>query len=101
MADFCRACSIEMWGYDTRDLAGLGPELPSGAGYVVICEDCGFILVDHQGNCVECQLKQGQRGHDGKILKPLEGGRIWCQPELYDFTYGEYDGSTIELGAPL
>jgi hypothetical protein len=50
MADFCTQCSFMMWGYDTRDLAGLfmgrGNDLIK-----VICEGCGHIEVDVNGTC--------------------------------------------------
>jgi hypothetical protein len=97
MADFCKACSIDNFGRDYGDLRGLGPKCDEGYGYPVICEGCGFILVDHLGNCFKCDLMKGKRGHDGQNLKPLEGGRYWWR--LYDF--GNRDDSEIELGAPL
>lgn len=54
MADFCRQCSIDLWGKDTQDLMGINKEteLEEGAGFVVICEGCGFIRVDHAGQCL-------------------------------------------------
>lgn len=62
MADFCKACSIEMFGEDSHDLA-IGPPPPSGKGYAVICEGCGYILVNELGECIACDLKKGQPGH--------------------------------------
>lgn len=55
MADFCKECSIEMWGSDTKDLAGLitKEEVAKGLGAVVICEGCGVIRVDHEGERLE------------------------------------------------
>ncbi len=52
MADFCRACSIEVWGTDFRDLAGLTiPENAANGRYaLVLCEGCGPIQVDPDGN---------------------------------------------------
>lgn len=49
MADFCKQCSIEQFGEDFGDLAGLC-DYDNDA--VVICEGCGFINVDHEGTCV-------------------------------------------------
>ena len=50
MAEFCRDCSIEMWGEDTGDFAGIAPE---GKMVNVLCEGCGgYILVDHEGKRV-------------------------------------------------
>lgn len=53
MADFCNQCSKDM-GFSSGDLAGLSkPEHTSQGRYpVVICEGCGIIQVDHEGNCV-------------------------------------------------
>lgn len=99
MADFCRECSIATFGYDTGDHR-LG-KLPADHYWEVICEGCGFIQVDELGNCMRCDLMQTRKGHNGDKLGPLEGGRRWHQPELRDFTFGNYDEGTIELGAPL
>jgi hypothetical protein len=54
MADFCEACSIELFGKDYGDLKGLFGEDESKAGMVVrvICEGCGFTEVNHLGQCV-------------------------------------------------
>lgn len=54
MADFCRQCSIEMFGEDMKDLAGLTTEADTAAKMVahVICEGCGHTYVDHTGKCV-------------------------------------------------
>jgi hypothetical protein len=55
MADFCRQCSIEMWGEDSGDLAFLGgaaPTLQPGFGYPAVCEGCGFICVTDYGECM-------------------------------------------------
>jgi len=52
MADFCRQCSIKIFGEDFGDLDDLGCPLPAGMGYQVICEGCGPILVTHEGVCV-------------------------------------------------
>ena len=55
MADFCKKCSIEMWGRDTGDFAGLilEEEVAEGLGAVVLCEGCGVIRVDHLGERLE------------------------------------------------
>ena len=51
MADFCRDCSIETWGQDFGDLAGLSTkeDTENGLFCVVLCEGCGVIEVDHEG----------------------------------------------------
>lgn len=66
MADFCRACSIEIFGEDHRELAEITTEEQQAKGHyaVVICEGCGIIQVDKDGNCVskDC-LKVLEPGH--------------------------------------
>lgn len=62
MADLCRQCSIDTFGFDSGDLANLGP-LEPGTGHSVICEGCGFILVDESGNCILCDLHPDKPGH--------------------------------------
>jgi hypothetical protein len=54
MADFCKACSIDNFGKDFEELAGLSTPEQTAAGLfpVVICEGCGPIQVDHEGKCV-------------------------------------------------
>jgi hypothetical protein len=52
MADFCRDCSIEMFGKDYRELADL---CKPGHMVQVICEGCGFIWVDENGVKVELE----------------------------------------------
>ena len=51
MADFCKDCSIRIFGEDMGDLKDL---CKSGEFVWVLCEGCGtpsqfFILVDHTG----------------------------------------------------
>jgi len=74
VADFCKACSIELFGEDLRELASLGhgTPLPAGHGYSVICEGCGFIMVDEEGNCVMCDLRPGWPGHGPARFAPQE-----------------------------
>ena len=64
MADFCKQCSLEIFGFDNQDLAGLNPEisLKEDEGFVVICEGCGATLVNHEGECIntECLKKHGE-----------------------------------------
>lgn len=66
MADFCKACSIEHFGKDYGDHAKIStPEDTAANRFAgVICEGCGFIYVDHEGNCVspDCSLA-GKEGH--------------------------------------
>jgi hypothetical protein len=55
MADFCKECSIEIFGEDFGDLAGqIDPVLVDlGLGAVVLCEGCGFCLVDEVGKVIK------------------------------------------------
>lgn len=51
MADFCKQCSIEMFGEDFRELADLSTEedTKNGLFCYALCENCGTIQVDHEG----------------------------------------------------
>lgn len=66
MADFCKQCSIDSLGEDYKDLAKITTleDWQSGKAVCVICEGCGFIQVDPEGNCVspDC-LCSGKEGH--------------------------------------
>ena len=55
MADFCKQCSIQLFGKDFRELAGLRTEemKEQNSFPVVICEGCGHTLVDEDGTCVD------------------------------------------------
>lgn len=54
MADFCKQCSIDMFGEDFGDLAGITTEEDTANSrfVFVICEGCGPTDVDHTGKCV-------------------------------------------------
>ena len=68
MADFCKQCSEEIFGEDLGDMKGLGEErelppswrmrnaIPTATtpsfGWEVLCEGCGFTLVDDEGKCI-------------------------------------------------
>lgn len=54
MADFCKECSIEMFGKDFRELAGITTEddEKNNLYATVICEGCGYIQVDKDGVAV-------------------------------------------------
>lgn len=63
MADFCRDCSIAMFGEDFKELA-LAPDDPKrgtlspGEGWVVLCEGCGAITVNDDGVCQQHTTEQ-------------------------------------------
>ena len=66
MADFCKHCSIEMFGKDFEDFAGLTTEEDwyKGEAVVALCEGCGPIQVDPEGQCVsKTCINKGQEGH--------------------------------------
>ena len=60
MADFCKDCSIEMWGKDNEDLSNLISRERVLQGYAarVLCEGCEGILVNHLGVCIDPQCKK-------------------------------------------
>lgn len=66
MADFCRQCAIDTFGFDSGDLRGLskGEVLNVSQGFATICEGCGYTSVDHMGQCVanNC-LEAGKPAH--------------------------------------
>lgn len=59
MADFCKQCSLELFGKDYGDLAKLLPEdqFTWDTGASTICEGCGWITVDYEGKCcaISCE----------------------------------------------
>lgn len=66
MADFCKQCSIDLFGRDYRELANItSPEdWARGLAVSTICEGCGVIQVDPDGNCVSKNCdRAGQKGH--------------------------------------
>lgn len=52
MADFCKECSIETFGKDFGDFAGIITEeqFKSNNEYYELCEGCGYARIDHEGN---------------------------------------------------
>ena len=63
MADFCRQCSVQLFGEDFGDLAGItkAEQEAEGLYALALCEGCGPIQVDHAGDCVskDCLCKHG------------------------------------------
>lgn len=55
MAEFCKECSINMWGRDLGEFSNLISEdkVKEGYGALVCCEGCGVIRVDHTGKRLE------------------------------------------------
>lgn len=71
MADYCRQCSIELFGEDFKDMAGLVTEEQEADYFVatVICEGCGPTDVNRSGECMWHE-KSG-----GSSLKCYEAGK--------------------------
>jgi hypothetical protein len=62
LADFCKACSVDNFGKDCKELAGLVDE--DHITSLVICEGCGLIHVDSNGRCVSLNcMEKGKEGH--------------------------------------
>ena len=67
MADFCKQCSIELFGEDYGDFKPHNPApLKPGYGWPVLCEGCGPTLVNNEGECIakDCEL-HGEEAGDG------------------------------------
>lgn len=76
MADFCQECSYEVWGFDTKDLAGLvtKEDMNRGVRAHVICEGCGWILVDHNG--VRVSVDDNMQEEEAGISADITGASI-------------------------
>lgn len=63
MADFCKQCSIKLFGEDHKDLAGFSKSHHTVKNMfcAALCEGCGPIQVDHEGACVSKDCSE--RGH--------------------------------------
>lgn len=61
MSSFCKQCSIDVFGEDFGDMAGISKLEDTKAGLyaLVLCEDCGGVQVDHEGNCITHDSKPG------------------------------------------
>lgn len=63
MADFCQQCSINLFGEDYKDLAGIthADQQAQGKYVCVLCEGCGLIQVDTAGKCIskDCLKNHG------------------------------------------
>ena len=70
MADFCAQCSIDTFGKDHGDLAGITTKEDEAKGLyaVVICEGCGHIQVDSKGRCIsaDCSHEHGKEKANGQ-----------------------------------
>ncbi len=70
MADFCKQCSIDIFGSDYGDLAwGKWPDgMVVGGGHIVnlLCEGCGPAAILEDGTCVsgDCLEKHPKEPDD-------------------------------------
>ena len=64
MADFCKQCSIALFGEDCGDMKGLCED---GFYVTVICEGCGVTCVNHLGECIfeDCF----EKGHKPTVIE--------------------------------
>jgi hypothetical protein len=76
MAEFCKQCADEL-GFPESDFKGACKEieLDEDVGFVVVCEGCGFVLVDHLGQCM------GNSGCLKKHETPKKVYRRWEEIE--------------------
>lgn len=66
MSDFCKQCSLDHFGEDFKELANITPveAWNKGEACFAICEGCGPIQVDPDGNCVSSGcMCAGKEGH--------------------------------------
>jgi hypothetical protein len=65
MADFCKQCSLKIFGEDFGELANLltEEEEKDGKFIVCLCEECGYAIVDKSGACHSslCSEKHGEQ----------------------------------------
>jgi len=67
MAEFCKQCSIEIFGEDFKDFtSSWRKELPKDYGYLVICEGCGPTKIDVNGKCIYVRCPK-----HGIVTKPV------------------------------
>ncbi len=63
MADFCAQCANDL-DFPNIDLKGITSQedWKKGKANIVICEGCGYIQVDPEGNCISnsCLKKHGK-----------------------------------------
>ncbi len=91
MADYCKACSIEIFGEDYGELAGITArkDWEKGLACSVICEGCGVIHVDPDGNCAtkNCLVNTDPR------RKKVGHGVPWMRTEPKQRKSDDADGN--------
>jgi hypothetical protein len=67
VADYCNQCNEELFGPNRpSDYPDYGP-LEPGEGWCVICEGCGYIRIDREGNCIETEHEIPGVKHDKQL----------------------------------
>jgi hypothetical protein len=74
MSDFCQQCSVDLFGQDCRDMAGLSTQEDTRQGLfaVVLCEGCGPCQVDHEGRCIGGYCFGEYGTHKAHFWVPIE-----------------------------
>lgn len=64
---------MDVFGEDTGDMAGISKPEDTAAGLyaTALCEDCGYVQVDHEGNCISHSSKPGH-GYTANNKLPKE-----------------------------
>lgn len=67
MAEYCSACSRDIFKRDGQDFSGLTSvkDFKKGLACVVVCEGCGIIQVDPRGCCISDCSRRNYPGHNG------------------------------------
>lgn len=78
MADFCKQCSEEYFGYDAKDFVSesLTESMFINEGKILlsICEGCGYIETNHLGECVSLDCEK--HGEENKVKFPVKEKEI-------------------------
>lgn len=81
MSDFCKQCSIEIFGDDFRDMANITTkdDIKKGLYANVLCEHCGPIQIDLDGQCITVGCYENHNQHPPRLPphcthKPRDGG---------------------------
>jgi hypothetical protein len=66
VAEFCSACSKDIFKRDGHDFRGLtsDKDFRGGLACVVLCEGCGAIQVDPNGQCLSACSRRNYPGHN-------------------------------------
>ena len=75
MADWCKQCSDEMFGEEHPFYQTYDKPAPPGRAYMILCEGCGIITVNQQGECNDpsCTLHNSSTGYPNENVVIPEG----------------------------